>query len=77
MFRDSCSENGNQHFGIVKNLRTGEVPPVMLQIISIPNLIKGNGGIKIVLEGLNISKNRLRSAGDIEILIKIRLAHLF
>ena len=49
----------------------------MSKVISVSNPVKPYGGIKIVLESLNITEDRFRSAGDIEIFIKICFPHLF
>lgn len=49
----------------------------MLEVISIPCLVEGDGSVKIILESLDVPKDRLRRAGDVEILVKIRFPHLF
>lgn len=50
---------------------------MMSKVISVPNPVKLYGGIKIVLEGLNISEDCFRSASNIKVFIKICLTHLF
>lgn len=50
---------------------------MMSKVISVPNPVKPYGGIKIVLEGLNVTEDCFRSASDIEVFIKISFPHLF
>ena len=70
-----CSDNSRKHFCIIVNLRAGEIPTVVCEVIAVADFIEFNRSIKVVFQGLNITEYGLGCAGNIEVFVKVSLPH--
>ena len=62
--------------GVLKELRTGEIPGTFCQVISILGCAELDRSSRVALQNMDVSGNSFGRAGDVDVLIHICLTEL-
>ena len=76
MLGDPRPQDRRQHFGVIVDLWTGEVPVAPREVIAVARLVEADRGGEFVLEQLDVAEDRLGGAGEVEVFLNVGFAHL-
>ena len=65
-----------QHFRVIVDLRTGEIPIAAREAVAVVRPIEAERSPEFFLEQPDVPRNRLRGAGEVEVLLDVSTAHL-
>ena len=70
------SEHCRQHARVIEYLRTAESPFVVGEVVAVPRGIEIDGGIEIPFQHLDVTRDCLDRAGEVEILFNVCFPHV-